>query len=93
MRTVIKSRLSMDYKRFIVETEKYHFPTPFMEEMLEMLVGHRMYCTLDGYRGTSRFRWHWWIKIKKIHLFLWDIYILKISLFGCAMRRQLSNVV
>jgi hypothetical protein len=32
-------------------TEKYHFPLPFIDEMLERLANHSFFCYLDGYSG------------------------------------------
>jgi len=32
-------------------TKKYHFPLPFIDEMLERLVNHSFFCFLDGYLG------------------------------------------
>ena len=30
---------------------KYHFPLPFMDQLLERIYGHPFYCFLDGYSG------------------------------------------
>ncbi|XP_024010410.1 uncharacterized protein LOC112085429 [Eutrema salsugineum] len=32
-------------------TRKYHFPLPFIDQMLERLASHPYYCFLDGYSG------------------------------------------
>ena len=32
-------------------TRKYHFPLPFMDQLLEMISRHPFYCFLDGYSG------------------------------------------
>ncbi|XP_019052170.1 PREDICTED: uncharacterized protein LOC109114272, partial [Nelumbo nucifera] len=32
-------------------TRKDHFPLPFIDQMIEKLVGHEYYCFLDGYSG------------------------------------------
>ncbi|GJS88401.1 hypothetical protein Tco_0771037, partial [Tanacetum coccineum] len=32
-------------------TRKDHFPLPFMDQMLERLVGNKYYCFLDGFSG------------------------------------------
>nr|GFB09865.1 reverse transcriptase domain-containing protein [Tanacetum cinerariifolium] len=32
-------------------TRKYHFPLPFMDQMLERLAGNEYYCFLDGFSG------------------------------------------
>lgn len=33
------------------EMRKHHFPLPFIDLMLEKIVGHAYYCFLDGYLG------------------------------------------
>jgi hypothetical protein len=35
-------------------TRKYHFPLPFMDQILEKVVGHEFYCFLDGYSGYNQ---------------------------------------
>ena len=42
-------RISIDYKKLNKGTRKDHFPLPFIDQMLESLVGHEFYCFLDGY--------------------------------------------
>ncbi|KAL6315760.1 hypothetical protein AAG906_007186 [Vitis piasezkii] len=32
-------------------TKKYHFPLPFLDQVLETVAGHDYYCFLDGYSG------------------------------------------
>jgi hypothetical protein len=35
-------------------TRKYHFPLPFMDQILERVAGHEFYCFLDGYSGYNQ---------------------------------------
>jgi hypothetical protein len=35
-------------------TRKDHFPLPFMDQILERVVGHEFYCFLDGYSGYNQ---------------------------------------
>ena len=35
-------------------TRKDHFPLPFLDQMLDRLVGHDYYCFLDGYSGYNQ---------------------------------------
>jgi transposase InsO family protein len=37
-----------------VATKKDHFPLPFIDQMVERLVGHEYYCFLDGYSGYNQ---------------------------------------
>jgi hypothetical protein len=51
-RTVTGWRMCIDYRKLNKEMKKYHFPLPFIDEMLERLANHACFCFLDGY---SRF--------------------------------------
>ena len=44
-------RLCIDYRRLNEVTRKDHFPLPFMDQLLERILGHPFYCILDGYSG------------------------------------------
>ena len=47
-------RISIDYKKLNNGTRKDHFPLPFIDQMLDSLVGHEFYCFLDGYSGYNQ---------------------------------------
>ena len=42
-------RVCIDYRKLNAGTRKYHFPLPFVDQMLERVAGHEFYCFLDGY--------------------------------------------
>ena len=42
-------RVCIDYRKLNVVTRKYRFPLPFMDQVLERVLGHPYYCFLDGY--------------------------------------------
>nr|GEU40404.1 reverse transcriptase domain-containing protein [Tanacetum cinerariifolium] len=44
-------RVSIDYHKLNEAIRKYHFPLPFMDQMLERLAGNEYYCFLDGFSG------------------------------------------
>ncbi|GJX48415.1 reverse transcriptase domain-containing protein [Tanacetum coccineum] len=44
-------RVCIDYRKLNEATRKYHFPLPFMDQMLERLAGNEFYCFLDGFLG------------------------------------------
>ncbi|GJV65057.1 reverse transcriptase domain-containing protein [Tanacetum coccineum] len=44
-------RVCIDYRKLNEVTRKDHFPLPFMDQMLERLVGNEFYCFLDGFSG------------------------------------------
>ncbi|GKC97298.1 DNA-directed DNA polymerase [Tanacetum coccineum] len=48
---VTEWRVCIDYRKLNEATRKDHFPLPFMDQMLERLVGNEFYCFLDGFLG------------------------------------------
>ncbi|GJQ94837.1 reverse transcriptase domain-containing protein [Tanacetum coccineum] len=50
-RLVTRWRVCIDYRKLNDATRKYHFPLPFMDQMLEQLAGNEYYCFLDGFSG------------------------------------------
>ncbi|RVW74813.1 Pro-Pol polyprotein [Vitis vinifera] len=44
-------RVCIDYRRLNSVTRKDHFTLPFMDQVLERVLGHPLYCFLDGYSG------------------------------------------
>ncbi|GJY40493.1 reverse transcriptase domain-containing protein [Tanacetum coccineum] len=50
-RLVMGWRVCIDYRKLNDATRKDHFPLPFMDQMLERLVGNEYYCFLDGFSG------------------------------------------
>ena len=53
-RIVTGWRMCVDYRILNKATRKYHFPLPFMDQMLERLVNQDFYCFLDGYSGYNQ---------------------------------------
>jgi len=47
-------RMCIDYRKLNQATRKDHFPLPFMDQMLERLVGKAYYYFLDGYSGYNQ---------------------------------------
>ena len=47
-------RVCIDYRKLNAGTRKDHFPLPFVDQMLERVVGHEFYCFLDGYSGYNQ---------------------------------------
>ncbi|GJV65842.1 reverse transcriptase domain-containing protein [Tanacetum coccineum] len=50
-RLVTGWRVCIDYRKLNEATRKDHFPLPFMDQMIERLVGNEFYCFLDGFSG------------------------------------------
>ena len=44
-------RVCIDYRRLNEVTRKYHFPLPFIDQLLERIFGNPFYCFLNGYSG------------------------------------------
>ena len=53
-RTIMGWRVCIDYRKLNKATRKYHFPLPFINQMLDRLAGHSHYCFLDGYSGYNQ---------------------------------------
>ncbi|XP_048227244.1 uncharacterized protein LOC125369274 [Ricinus communis] len=65
-RTVTGFRVCINYRRLNNATQKDHFPLPFIDQMLERLVGHMFYCFLDSFQGISISQLH--LKTKRRRL-------------------------
>jgi hypothetical protein len=48
-RVVTGWRMCIDYRKLNKATRKDHFPSSFIDQMLEMLAKHTHFCYLDGY--------------------------------------------
>ena len=53
-RTVTGWRVCIDCRKLNTATRKYHFPFPFIDQMLDRLAGHPHFCFLDGYSGCNQ---------------------------------------
>jgi len=47
-------RVCIEYHKLNVVTRKDHFPSLFIDQMLESLADHAYYCFLDGYSGYNQ---------------------------------------
>jgi hypothetical protein len=43
--------ICVDFRKVNVATKKDPYPLPFMEEVLDMVVGHEVYSFIDGFFG------------------------------------------
>ena len=53
-RTVKGCRVCIDYIKLNTATRNDHFPLPFIDQMLDRLVGHPHFFFLDGYSGYNQ---------------------------------------
>ncbi|GJR38984.1 reverse transcriptase domain-containing protein [Tanacetum coccineum] len=50
-RTITGWRVCINYRKLNEATSKDHFPLPFIDQMLERLIGNKYFCFLDGFSG------------------------------------------
>ena len=53
-RTVTGWRICIDYQILNKVTRNDHFPLPFIDKMLDRLMGNEYFCLLDGYSGYNQ---------------------------------------
>jgi len=49
-----KWRICVDYRELNTVTQKYHFPLPFIDQVLDTLVGKKLFSFLDGFSGYNQ---------------------------------------
>ena len=54
IRIVTGWRVCIDYRKLNTTTRKDHYPFPFIDQMLDRLVGHPYLCFLDGYSAYNQ---------------------------------------
>ena len=52
-RTATGRRVCIDYRKLNKATKNDHLPLPFMDQILDKLVGYEYYCFLGGYSGYN----------------------------------------
>ncbi|XP_022156000.1 uncharacterized protein LOC111022975 [Momordica charantia] len=77
-RTITRWRICMDYKKLSKATRNDHFPLPFIDQMLNRLVGQEYYCFLDRYSDLVE---------SVVEVFMDDF-----SVFGASFTECLSNL-
>ena len=53
-----KWRACIDYRKLNAVTKKDHFPSPFIDQILDKLSSQGFYCFLDGYSGYNQLAIH-----------------------------------
>ena len=53
-RIVTGYRMVIDFRKLNKATRKYHYPMPFIDQMLDILSKHTHFCFLDGYSSFSQ---------------------------------------
>jgi hypothetical protein len=57
-RTITGWWMCIDYQKLNKATRKDHFLLPFIDEILERLANHSLFCYLDGYSGYHQILIH-----------------------------------
>ena len=52
-RLVTGWRVCIDYRKLNSTTRKDYFPLPFIDKMIERIIGHAYYYFFDGYSGYN----------------------------------------
>nr|GFA58146.1 reverse transcriptase domain-containing protein [Tanacetum cinerariifolium] len=78
-------RVYIDYQKLNKATRKYHFPLPFMDQILERLAGNEYYCFLDGFFRCMLAIFHDMVE-KMMEVFMDDFSVLRNSLKNCLSR-------
>ncbi len=77
-----KLRICMDYQKLNAQTKKGPFPLPFLDSILDYVVGHEMYSFMDGY---SRYNQVKMVEINKdnfLKFLEWGAYAYDVMSFG-----------
>ena len=53
-RNVTRWSVCIDYIKLNTATRKNHYPLPFIDQILDRLVGHSHFYFLDGYSGYNQ---------------------------------------
>nr|GEX40338.1 reverse transcriptase domain-containing protein [Tanacetum cinerariifolium] len=85
-RLVTGWRVCIDYQKLNEATRKDHFPLPFMDQMLEQLVGNEYYCFLDDFSRCMLAIFHDMVE-KTMEVFMDDF-----SAFGNSFETCLSRL-
>jgi len=75
-------RTCVDYRKLNLSTCEDHFPLPFIDQMLECLVGKSFYYFLDGYSGYNQIVINLEDQEKNIFTCIFGTYAYKRMLFG-----------
>nr|GEY14043.1 reverse transcriptase domain-containing protein [Tanacetum cinerariifolium] len=75
-------RVCIDYRKLNDATRKYHFPLPFMDQILERLAGNEYYCFLDGFSRCMLAIFHDMVE-KTMEVFMDDFSVIGNSFENC----------
>ena len=77
-----KYRVCIDYRKLNQNTQKDHFPLPFINTILEEVAGHELYTFMDGYSGYNQISIHPGDYHKTAFTTPWGTFIYLVMPFG-----------
>jgi hypothetical protein len=77
-----KSHICMDYKRFNTLTKKDPYLFPFIDEVLDLVMGKELYSFLDGFNGYNQIKIRAKDREKISFIIEWGSFVFTIMLFG-----------
>jgi hypothetical protein len=77
-----KLQICVDYRKLNSQTKKNPFPLPFLDTILDTVVGHKMYSFMDGYSGYNQVKMVEEDKEKTSFIFEWGAYAHNVMPFG-----------
>ena len=78
-------RVCVDLKKFNATTIRDHYPLPFIEDVLERVVGHEAYIFLDRFSGYNQVSIDPKDQHKMAFATTWDIFVYTKMPFGLAI--------
>lgn len=77
-----KWRIHVDYRELNKATLKDHFPLPFIDQVLDLLVGKKLFFFLDGFSGYNQIKVALEYQDKNAFTFTWGTYAYNVLPFG-----------
>src|SRR5882672_7564053 len=77
-----KWRVCVDYRELNKETQKDHFPFPFINQVLDTLPGKNFFSFMDGFSGYNQIQIAPEEQDKTTFTCLWGIFAYKVLRFG-----------
>jgi len=88
-----KRRVCVDYRELNKATLKYHFPLPFIDQVLDTLASKKLFSFLDGFSGYNRIQIALEDWDKTTFTCPWGRTLTEYFLLTCIMHLQLFNVL
>jgi hypothetical protein len=77
-----KIRVCIDFRALNKQTQKDHFPLPFISTILEEVAGHQVYTLMDGYSGYNQIQVALRDRHKTAFTTPWGTFICLVMCFG-----------